>query len=125
MRLAEIVGSIVVAATLSACKADPGPPETPARIVDPTEESRAELNLIVTHALNGADVMLASDALTKSSVLIIEPKVYRDAQGNRISGRELRAPIQFVLLKQGEQCVLELRSSGERWPLPATRCVPE
>ena len=125
MRPGYLVGGVAVLIAVSACKADPPPPDQPARIVDATSESRAELKLTVSRALNGADVTLADDALTSSSVLIVAPKVYRDAQGDPINGRELRKPIQFELLKQGGQCVLELRSSGKRWPLPATTCVPE
>ena len=125
MRPGSLVGGVAVLVVVSACKADPPLLDQPARIVDATSESRAELKLTVSRALNGADVALADDALTGSSVLIVEPKVYRDAQGNPINGRELRPPIQFELLKQGGQCVLELRSSGKRWPLPATTCVPE
>ena len=125
MRLIEIVGSIVAAAMLPACSTDPSAAEPLARIIDPTSESRAELKRIVSRALNGLDVMLADDALTQSSLLIIEPKTYRDAQGNPINGRLLDVPVQFVLRKQGEHCVLESRSSGGRWELAETKCVTE
>lgn len=80
---------------------------------------------MVAAALHGADVALADDALTKSSLLIIEPTVHRDVQNNRIMGREVRAPVQFVLLKHGDGCVLEASATHERWVLAATRCTPE
>ena len=121
MRRSEIVGYVSAALLLCACRAD----ERPARIVDPDAASRAALHAAVVAALNGADVTLADDALTRSSRLIIEPVAYRDAQNNRIMGREVRPPAQFALSKRGEQCVLESTSTGQRWVLTATRCVAE
>ncbi len=106
---------------LCACKTD----DRPARIIDPDSVSRAELHTVVAAALHGADVTLADDALTQSSLLIIEPTVYRDAQNNRVMGREVRAPVRFVLMKQGDRCVLESSGTHQRWVLSATRCEPE
>lgn len=125
MRLIDIVGAVAFAGALYGCKADPPAAAAPARIVEPTPESRAELKRVVSQALNGVDVTLADDALTHESLLNIDQKTYRDARGNPINGRQLGRPIQFVLLKEGEQCVLELRGSGQRWSLPATKCTAE
>jgi hypothetical protein len=125
VRPTEIVGAVVLAAALYGCATDPAAADVPARIVDATPESRAELNHVVSQALNGADVTLADDALTHDSTLTIDRKTYRDARGNPINGRELGLPIQFVLRKHGQRCVLELRSSGQRWNLPATKCAAE
>ncbi len=116
---------MLVCAVLQACKADPMVDERPARVVDPTSASRAELKDVVSQALNGADVTLADDALMHSSVLIIEQKTYRDAHGDPINGRQLGMPFQFVLRKQEDGCVLVLRSTGQRWALPDTNCVLE
>jgi hypothetical protein len=125
VRPSEIVGAFVVAAALYGCTTDPAAADVPARIVDATPESRAELKQVVSQALGGADVTLADDALTHDSMLTIDRKTYRDARGNPINGRERGMPMQFVLLKQGERCVLELRSSGQRWNLAATKCAAE
>ena len=125
MRAGEVVGAFVVAAALYGCTTDPAAADVPARIVDATPASRAELKRIVSQALGGADVTLADDALTHDSTLTIDRKTYRDARGNPINGRELGMPIQFVLRKHGARCVLELRSSGQRWNLPATKCAAE
>ncbi len=121
MRRSEIVGYVSAALLLCACRSD----ERPARIVDPDAASRAALHAAVAAALNGADVTLADDALTGSSQLIIEPGVHRDAQNNRIMGREIRAPVQFVLLKHDGECVLESQATHQRWVLTATQCVAE
>jgi hypothetical protein len=121
LRPVEIVGGVAAALLLSACKSD----DRPARIVDPDSASRAELHSVVAAALHGVDVTLAADALTQSNLLIIEPTAYRDAQNNRIMGREVRAPVRFVLLKRGDHCVLESSATHERWVLTATRCRSE
>ncbi len=121
MRLIEVVGAVAVALLLSSCRSD----DRPARIVDPDAASRAALHRAVAAAMNGADVTLADDALTHSSRLIIEPAVYRDAQNNRVMGREVRAPMQFVLLKHGGECVLQAQATQQRWVLAATKCLAE
>ena len=121
MRLIECVGAIAAALLLCACESD----DRPARIVDPDGASRAALHRAVTAALNGADVTLADDALTRSSQLIIEPAVHRDAQNTRIMGREVREPVHFVLLKHGGECVLQAQATRQRWVLAATRCAAE
>jgi hypothetical protein len=107
--------------TIAAAAAD----AVPARIVEPSAESRAELKATVDAALHGVDVTLADDALVHSSVLNIGPKLVRDAQNNPIMGRDLGRPIQFALLRVGDTCVLELRATGERWTLSHTTCVAE
>lgn len=121
MRPAEVVGYVAAALLVCACRTD----DRPARIVDPTAASRAALHDAVVAALQGADVTLADDALTLSSQLIVEPTVHRDAQGGRVMGREVRAPVRFVLLKNREQCVLESVTTRQRWVLAATQCAAE
>ena len=125
LRAIVYVGIVAAATLLMACKADPLPQDRLARIVAPTAQSRAELARVVAAALNRADVTLADDALTASSVLNIVPKPRHDAQNNQIMGRDVGVPTQFVLHQLGSDCVLELRSSGQRWVLAETTCVAE
>jgi len=121
--------AVVCALALAGCRSDPPPDaqtdERPARIVDPSPDSRAALKAAVGAALHGADVTLADDALVGSSLLDIAPKLARDAHGNPIMGRDLGRPIQFELLRIGNACVIELRATGERWTLSHTQCVAE
>jgi len=119
MRLIEFVGASLCTVLLVGCQ------DRPARIVDPTDASRVALQRAVSTALNGAEVTLADDALTHSSRLTIERKDYRDAQGNRVMGRDTSTPIQFRLMKHGTQCFLVLQSSGVKWPLADTTCKDE
>ena len=119
------VAAIVAASTVfAACWVDPAR-DQPARIVAPTAASRAELERVVSHALNGAAVTLAADALVYDSTLIIEPRAYRDAQNNRYMGRDPGAPTRFRLLRHGQRCVLERLGSDSRWPLLNTQCKAE
>ena len=125
MRSIRIVGITVTLAALTACKVDSSGDEHPARIVAPNPASRAELERVVSAALDGAAVLLADDALVHGSVLIIEPHAYRDAQNNRIMGRDPGVPTQFRLLKRGDQCILEFSDTHRRWVLSDTRCAVE
>ena len=100
-----------------------GPAETPALIVHPTAESRAELAKAVSTALGGSPVTLADDALTHDSVLVIEPARPRGPDGILMNGRDLRKPEQFRLIRAGSHCVLVRQSTGVRQRLKFTQCV--
>ena len=78
---------IVLGIVLAGCQARAARPDVPAHVNNPTAESRAELLRVVRDALNGSEVTLADDALTKDSLLIIEPK--------HLTGRDLRRPEHF------------------------------
>jgi hypothetical protein len=119
------VAITVAIAALTACKVDSSGDERPARIVAPNPASRAELERVVSAALDGVAVQLADDAFVRDNVLIIEPRAYRDAQNNRIMGRDPGVPTQFRLLKYGEQCILERTDSHRRWVLSDTECEAE
>jgi hypothetical protein len=104
-------------ALLSACNALPESPAVPAVIVDADDSSRAELQQAVANRLNNSAVILANDALTTNSLLIIERK--------QLLGREISEPEQFRLWLHGNYCFLEHRGTGERQRLLDTRCRAE
>ncbi|HET7786803.1 MAG TPA: hypothetical protein VFL36_12595, partial [Myxococcales bacterium] len=93
------------------------------RIVNPTPQSRAALAQAVRDALDGVPVMLADDALTRESTLILERPAHRDPEGRRAQGRELGRPEKFTLFKSGGDCVLVHERTGRRLPLVATECA--
>lgn len=95
-----------------------------ARIVDPDDASRAALQRAVDAALK-THVTLADDALTESSVLIIERSRPRSIQGMPAQGRNMDVPIQFRLVMNGDDCVLIDRRDGSRYELANTRCIAE
>lgn len=131
MRLRLLAGICSAAVALTACKATPAPDEAslrgdrPAIIVNPTPASRAELQRVVRDMLFGAEVMLADDALTKSSTLTVERKHTRSLENPPLSGRDLGEPERFRLLTTGTECVLVHEPDKARYELIETDCVPE
>jgi hypothetical protein len=109
---------------VAACKTAPTEQDEAARIVDPDDASRAALQSVVDGALH-THVNLASDALTKSSILIIHGKSIRDSNGIPIDGRRHVPPIQFRLVVNREHCILIDERDQSRYELENTRCKPE
>ena len=124
MRFARTLTLFVVASAACSCGTLPAGNDLPALIVSPTAQGRAELQQVVSSALNGSAVTVADDALTRDSTLIIERNQPRDAQGVPLSGRELGRPEKFQLVKNGKDCVLIHEASGKRWTLKHTTCSP-
>ena len=116
---------VAAAFLVSGCLSGPAPADTPARIVSPSEASRAELQRVVADALHVDEVMLAADALTESSVLVIERNRVRSLENAPLSGRDLGTPERFLLVKQDDHCVLVHEGSGRRLDLPSIDCIPE
>ena len=106
----------------TACQLAASTPLQPAVIVNPSAASRKAL-LRVVRKVVATPVALADNALTVSNWLIIEPAQPRDPNGLLINGRELRKPDRFELFKQGDQCILTLVESTQRWVLSETQCV--
>ncbi len=96
----------------------------PARIVAPTDASRAALQAAVDQALH-TRVTLADSALTTSSVLTIERKIPRSIDGQDAYGRTMEPPIRFELHKSGADCLLVDTRDGSRLVLRDTECVAE
>ncbi len=128
----SLVGICCAGAVLGACHtAAPLPHESarggnvPAVIARPTPESRAELQQAVSRMLSGAEVLLADDAFTGSSLLTIERRRLGSRDNPPLSGRDLGTPERFRLLLTGTGCVLLRESDESTVALPETDCVPE
>lgn len=121
MRIVALAACIV---GLMACKNVVDSADQPARIVDPTDASRAALQQALREALH-TDVMVADDALTDTSVLIIERKIPQSITGSPAKGRNMDLPVQFRLLTNGTICVLEDQRDKSRHLLADTTCVAE
>jgi hypothetical protein len=98
--------------------------ECPAVLANPSARSRAELEQLVSAALNGAPVRLADDSLTRDSALIIERVQPRDAAGRPLDGRTLERPEHFRLVTHGSDCVLIHERTGKRQILRSAKCQP-
>lgn len=120
MRRLAIASLLIVSGCASMAQ-----PDTPAMIIEPTAESRAELRKAITDALGRTDVTLADDALTQSSFLLIERTPARDAAGQRLSGRDFDKPETFRLMTDGERCALVHERTSQRFVLKRTRCRSE
>jgi hypothetical protein len=120
---ARHVAPWLIALTLTGCAARQLPDGEPAVIVNPDAKSRAELQAIVRTALHGAQVTLAADALTDSSILAIEHRAPARIDAPPATGRVLGLGEEFLLLRDGTQCVLKQQSSGLRWLLFDTECA--
>ena len=71
MRIPVAVFAVSAWLTLSGCETINTDNDRPARIVNPDEDSREALQAAIDEAV-GPGVLLADDALTKSSLLTIE-----------------------------------------------------
>ncbi len=114
---------IPVAATLAACSGNPINPDVAALRINPDARSKSEIENVVSSALGGVDIMIADDALTRESVLIIERGMRRRVDGPPELGRDLGRPARFQLVVDGRRCFLVHEETGLRWMLNATECI--
>lgn len=99
---------------------------TPAVLVAPSATVHAELVAALTAALGAAPVAVAPDALTQTSVLIIDRASPRPANP-ALTGRTLATggAQRFVLILDGPSCVLTRPADGWRMRLPSAECRTE
>ncbi|MDQ2076327.1 hypothetical protein [Marinimicrobium sp. ABcell2] len=120
----RFIGVVALMGALSGCQTTDLDP-VPGLIVEPDADSRAALSEAVSNALDGVDVLLAPNALTESSVLILEQSHYRADENMHRQGRRLDQPEHFQLLFQGGACILVHKDSGQHQMLADTECKPE
>lgn len=113
---------VYVALLAAACTSAPVRAGRPALIVHATADSRADLLSVVRAALHSAPLLLADDALTQESILLIEPRQRLDANGLPVNGRELGLPERFLLSIDGKRCVLTQERTQQHWVLARTQC---
>jgi hypothetical protein len=105
------------------CEAPNAAEPEPAVLTNLNAQSRAELNRVVSEALNGTPVRLAADALTHESVLIVDRVRPRDTEGLPLDGRALGKPEHFRLVKQASRCILIQERTARRWILKSAQCT--
>jgi hypothetical protein len=113
-----------LAVTFAACKNVAPDVDQAAVIVNPDAASRAALQETVDAALH-TDVTLADDALTATSILVIERKAPQSIEGSPAQGRNMEMPIQFRLVANGSECVLIDQRDMTRVVLTDTVCSVE
>ena len=122
--IAPIAIAITIAASFAGCKNVAPDADQAAVIVNPDAASRAALQATVNAALH-TDVLLADDALTDTSILIIERKVPQSIEGSPAQGRTMEMPFQFRLVTNGSECVLIDQRDMSRTALANTVCLVE
>lgn len=109
----------------TACGAPVMQPDLPALVTNPGPETRQEIEQTVATALNGTNITLAEDVLTKTSVLVIERGMQRDINRPPELGRDLGRPYRFQLVMNGSHCMLVDQQTMQHWPLANVECVKE
>ena len=94
-------------------------------ITNPTDASRAALYDALSEAFNYTEVTLADNALIQTSLLTIEVGAHRTIENPPLTGRVLDKPLQFRLVKNGDDCVLIDLRDQSRYTLENTTCVAE
>jgi hypothetical protein len=125
MRLRQFARFAAAILMVSGCQTMNAAADVPALLSEPDEASRAALRATISAIFGGQDVPLADDALTKSSVLLIERNPRGSMDAPPATGRVLEEPIRFRLVKSGGECVLVDLRDESRHLLPDTTCVPE
>ena len=116
-----IVGLVIVAG----CQTLTSQPDIPALITNPTEKSRTALKIALSEAFHRKEVTLADNALKETSLLTIESGARYIIGKLPPRGRILAKPIQFRLVKNGNQCVLINLRDQSRHKLQNTTCAPQ
>ena len=109
---------------LAGCQTMVTESDVPARITNPSDASRAALQKVVNDALR-TEVLLADDALTTSSILVIERNPPRSMQSQPATGRNMDPPIRFHLVLNDSTCVLVDQRDQSRHLLDNSACVAE
>lgn len=122
IKMSWIIGGLLI---VSGCQTLTAQSDIPALITHPTDESRAALKNALAEAFHGTEVTLADNALTQTSLLTIEFGARHTIEKLPLRGRVLEKPMQFRLVKTGDDCVLiDLRDQSLH-KLENTTCAPE
>ena len=101
------------------------PADVPALLAESTPASTTEIRAVVERSLPGRRILLASDAFTKSSLLVIDRRRRERLDGTLSSGVADEMPQRFRLVLDGGKCELVHLNTGKRHPLERTRCRAE
>jgi len=113
-----------LALTALGCQTNGSFVDKPARIVNPSDASRAALQDAVNTAL-GTNVTLADNALTISSLLTIERSPRPTMEDPNPLGRNMEMPFQLRLYINGTDCILIDQRDNSRYVLEMTTCAAE
>ena len=84
----------------------------PARIVDVSPQSKAQLQKAIQGLLN-RDIKIADNAFSQVSEILVERATLKDDRGLPIMGREFGNALKLSLLTDGNGCFLQSSETGE------------
>ncbi len=122
IRKSWMVGGVLLVA---GCQSLTAESDVPAIVTDPTDASRTALHEALSEAFNDTEVTLADNVLTQTSLLTIEVGARHTIENPPLTGRVLEKPMQFRLVKNGDDCVLIDLRNQSRHKLENTTCAPE
>ena len=117
--------TLALLVALAGCRTTAGEADRPALIVDPDAASRAALQDTLSNRFGGLTILLANDALTRSSLLTLEVG-QSSGRVNQVQGaRVVSEPYRFQLVGDQTDCYLIDLRDDSRHALADTRCRPE
>ncbi|RVU86286.1 hypothetical protein EOL70_02230 [Leucothrix sargassi] len=111
--------------TLSACNSTkPVEQAQPALLESTSSEVRQEITKAVRLSLNGNKALVALNAFTASSELVLQKNVGNGVGNNYTRGSLLGRPdvFRFNMIKQGNGCYLVRQGTGQKVLLNGVRC---
>jgi len=122
--MVRILLSATVFAAMLGCQTVEPDFDQPARIVNVNDASRAALQQALNTEI-GTTVTLANNALTDNNLLTLENSPPRSIANPNPQGRIMEMPIQFQLVKNGDDCILIDQRDRSRQILSNTSCEVE
>jgi hypothetical protein len=120
--LARLSAGLLLVA-LGACQNAPVASPQAALLVAPSDASKAQLQQLVSQALN-ANVTLSTTALTEQPTLIIDaPSRPHSIENTGPQSTWLDRPDHFSLWLIEGQCRLKHQESEQEWPIDGATCV--
>ena len=125
MRRAVLTPALAVGLALAGCGSNGLQPDVPAVRTSLTEASTLEIEQIVATAAGGSRIAIADNALSESSLLIVERAPRERIDVPPANGRDYGRPDRFRLVLDGPQCFLVHEETGLRYLLKDTVCITE
>ena len=113
---------IIVTMALLSCESLSPADDVPALMDSPTPASHGELVAIISKVLGQTPVMISHDALTRTSLLIIEQKRIQQLKSEQDGRQVFEARAQFRLVVNHSQCVLIYMRDNSRFELNEASC---
>lgn len=123
------VGVIACVILITACAGSKKTDPVPALLSESNVQAHKEISALIAESIGQSSVRLAGNIFKKRSVVLLSKP--------DLTGRVLEQPTQFLLLKQGDQCILERLDNNinnntnnntknhTRWILKHVECMPE